>query len=126
MFDKNQIRNEEARKEADDLVCTLELKTQEIHDMLPLDSEGEAKKEDVMSIAMPAVAELFDSALVEYTEFNLVQLVDLMDTDSSGKVSAGEFQRAIMTYAAGVKPLSIQEVHYNTYVCLQRMEALQG
>jgi len=59
---------------------------------------------------------------VDFNDYNLTQLVRLMDVDSSGRVSCEEFRRAITTYANGLKPLTIQEVDFKVNSCMQKLE----
>eukprot|EP00932_Pfiesteria_piscicida_P018374 SRR837773.5227.p1 GENE.SRR837773.5227~~SRR837773.5227.p1 ORF type:complete len:442 (+),score=96.32 SRR837773.5227:188-1327(+) len=125
MFEKNQMRMEEARKEQDDLIATIEAKAFQIHSTLRLNENGEATREEVTDQAMPLVAKLFESALIEYNAHNLNDLVNLMDTDASGLINQDEFTHCIVSYATGIKPLSIQEVHYNVCCCLNKIDKIQ-
>mmetsp|Transcript_7384 Transcript_7384/g.20943 ORF Transcript_7384/g.20943 Transcript_7384/m.20943 type:complete len:735 (-) Transcript_7384:150-2354(-) len=125
MFEKNQLRVEESRKDLEQLIQALETNAADIHAKLPLDERGEATREDVLRYAMPLVAKLFEAALVDFTETNLIDLVDFMDLNGTGCIDSHEFTRAICTYAAGLKPLSIQEVNFNISSVLHRLDALE-
>jgi len=126
MFEKNQLRVEETRKEQDDLLDALDTKADEVYATLDLDDKGEASTDEVMSKAMPVIADLFEKAMVEFTDYNLTELVRLMDGDCSGRISCEEFRRAIVTFANGVKPLAIQEVHFNMACCMYKLRQIEG
>mmetsp|Transcript_42975 Transcript_42975/g.135394 ORF Transcript_42975/g.135394 Transcript_42975/m.135394 type:complete len:774 (-) Transcript_42975:277-2598(-) len=124
MFEKNQLRVEEARKEQDEVIAHIENTANEIHASCSLDAKGEASHQEILSSAMPKMAIMFDEAMIEYTTHNLRQLVEIMDCNSTGRIGCEEFVGAVVTYANGLKPLSIQEVHHNVTVCIHLLREM--
>jgi len=124
MFEKNQLRMEEARKEQDELMQALEKDAQTLHSGLVLDENGEASVEEVRDNALPKLAKLLEEKMVDFTDHTLFKLVMVMDTDGEGRISCDEFTHAIMSVASGLKPLSIQEVHHNVTVSRHKVVEL--
>jgi len=124
MFEKNQLRMEEARKEQDELLQALERDAQTLHRSLVLDENGEASVEEVRDNALPKLAQLLTEKMVDFTDHTLFKLVMVMDSDGEGRISCDEFTHAIMNVASGLKPLSIQEVHHNVTVSRHKVVEL--
>jgi len=74
---------------------------------------------------MPLVVKLFEAAVIEFTETNLIDLVDVMDLNGTGAIDEQEFTRAICTYASGVKPLSVQEINFNICMVSHKLDRMQ-
>jgi len=124
MFEKNQLRAEEMRKEQDELIEKLDSESYEVYASLELDENGEASFEDIILKAMPVIARLFEKGMVDFNDYNLKQLAHLMDVDSSGRVSCSEFQRVIKTYANGLKALTMQEVDFKVNCCMLKLDTI--
>jgi len=124
LFEKNQIRLEEARKEQEELINKIDVKAEEIHAMWA-NHDGEATKEDIIMYAMPLIGEMFEEGMVDFTHHNLAQLVDVMDMNSNGLIGVAEFKKVVTSYASGLKPLTIQEVYYNSALCLTKLNEVQ-
>mmetsp|Transcript_42280 Transcript_42280/g.107566 ORF Transcript_42280/g.107566 Transcript_42280/m.107566 type:complete len:573 (+) Transcript_42280:115-1833(+) len=123
MFEKNELRNEEAQAEREARLAKLTEHADAIFDTLECDAEGEADRSDVENI-MPDIANMLKSYGVEYTEEDMVSMVNLMDTNHDGSVSKGEFTRAILFQTEGMRPMSLQEMHYDVTFCKHKLEKL--
>mmetsp|Transcript_75061 Transcript_75061/g.210606 ORF Transcript_75061/g.210606 Transcript_75061/m.210606 type:complete len:767 (-) Transcript_75061:39-2339(-) len=125
MFEKNQLRMEESRKDLEKLSKDLEHSAVQIFDTLPKNEKGEATVKDVSLKAIPLVEKMFEAAVIEFTENNLLDLVGIMDLNGTGSIDQEEFTHAICTYASGLKPLSIQEVNFNICMVSHKLGQVQ-
>jgi len=110
MFEKNQIRLEEERLEREQTRKSLMQSCTELFAEAETDANGCAPKGEVERL-LPNIRQLFDSLSVPYAIHDMYRVVELMDTDDNGSISREEFCYAVVSFAEGVRPVSIMELH---------------
>jgi len=117
MFQKNQLRQEEERKEHSNARQQLQMRSDAMFTEIVNQETGEASIEDVKELT-PDIADMFCALGVEYDPQVLDHFTSLIDTDNSGTVSKAEFQHGILSMAAGAQSMSTMELYY--HLCLLR------
>eukprot|EP00928_Gymnodinium_smaydae_P003437 TRINITY_DN11237_c0_g1_i1.p1 TRINITY_DN11237_c0_g1~~TRINITY_DN11237_c0_g1_i1.p1 ORF type:complete len:933 (+),score=238.70 TRINITY_DN11237_c0_g1_i1:125-2923(+) len=124
MFEKNDLRKDEARQELETMHETMGLRCGTLFDMLEHNEEGEANQKDVFNL-MPEIVELFESTGSHFTKEDLTDMITFMDVDGSGTVSRKEFIHALQQLAEGLRPITIQEVQYEIGVCRVKLQKIE-
>eukprot|EP00401_Gymnodinium_catenatum_P064371 CAMPEP_0117473490 /NCGR_PEP_ID=MMETSP0784-20121206/8798_1 /TAXON_ID=39447 /ORGANISM="" /LENGTH=671 /DNA_ID=CAMNT_0005267691 /DNA_START=128 /DNA_END=2143 /DNA_ORIENTATION=+ len=116
MFQKNQVRLEEERQDREGNRTILLTGCQSIFDSFVTDPNDEVSRDDVR-LMFPQITELFDSLHVRYTAHDLDDIIDLMDTDGSERISKSEFCRCLIHIAENsedLRPMLMMELHYDS------------
>jgi len=115
MFEKNALRQEQDRTERDATRRMLIRTCGELFDELRTNSKGEAIRDSIPKV-LPRIARLFKDLGVEFSQEDLVNMMDCLDLDDSGAVSREEWRRCIVQMAEGVRPLQIMELYHKVGV----------
>eukprot|EP00928_Gymnodinium_smaydae_P096052 TRINITY_DN8397_c0_g1_i1.p1 TRINITY_DN8397_c0_g1~~TRINITY_DN8397_c0_g1_i1.p1 ORF type:complete len:786 (-),score=86.66 TRINITY_DN8397_c0_g1_i1:189-2339(-) len=121
MFEKNEMRREETHLEDEERRAELSLRIEELFDSLDVDEEGEASLEATEQL-MPDIARLFLTNFIDFTRADLADMMKLLDIDGGGTVSKDEFKAGLLMLAAGVRPISIQEIKLDVHMCRRQLE----
>lgn len=123
MFEKNDLRKEEARLELESMRHTMEERCEHIFAQVS-NGDDEASQEDVLTL-LPDMVRMFEAAGSDFTKEDLKALVNYMDVDSSGTISKQEFVRGMLQLAEGLRPITFQQIHYDVGACHVKLEALE-
>jgi len=111
MFEKNEMRKEEARQEFDAMRKDLGRRAKELFETLPSNFEKQAEIHHVRSKIKP-MRDLLLAAGANVTEEDVDRMVENMDDDNNGLISVQTFVHTMEKIAEGVHPLGIQELFH--------------
>lgn len=125
MFEKNEMRKEEAKVEHEAMRKCLGDHANELFQHLEVDANGDAKSEDVMTL-VPEMAGLLEAAGGDVDHADMVRMIENMDTDGGGTVNAVEFVHTMEKISEGLSPLGLQEVHHEVGIIWHEVEMVRG
>jgi hypothetical protein len=90
MFEKNEMRKEEARAEHEDMRRNLGTHAADLWAKLEVNHEGETRVENLKKL-IPGMVNLMEAAGGSVTSTDMEKVIENMDTDGGGLVSEHEF-----------------------------------
>merc|ERR1712232_1206872 len=123
MFEKNEMRKEEAKAEHEAMRLALGEHCQELFLRLDVNDNHEASVEDVKTIA-PKMVVLIEAAGGIVHHADILKYIENMDTDGGGMIGITEFVSTMEKLAEGLTPLGLQEVHHDLGFVRERVVAL--
>jgi len=121
MFQKNQMRQEEERKEHSERRKQMQKQSEALFAEVMNPETGEAKVQDVKELIVD-IQEMFNNLGIEYEYANLENFSELIDVYGSGTISQQEFQHGILSMAHGAQSVSTMELYYNLCVLKAKLE----
>jgi len=123
MFEKNQLRAEEDRRERDDRRLKLSDIFQDFFTDLPIDENGKATKEVIQEV-IPKIKDLFETEGIVYASHEFDGMIEIMD-NGDGLLDKDEFCDGVLQIAEGLRSFSIIEIHYEVAECVAQMTDLK-
>lgn len=124
MFEKNELRQQEAKMELDQQRAHMDDAFSAIFDGLDERREGEVPV-DALKGVVPMLVPLYKAAGLDFTEQDINVMIAYMDPDEDGAVSKVDFVRGLTHLARGVRPVSIEELHFDVSVCMNRLHRIE-
>jgi len=121
MFQKNQVRQEEERKEHCERRKLLQQQSELLFAEVKDQETGEATIEDVKELALD-IEEMFSNLGIEFEYADLDNFSGLIDTDGSGSISQQEFQHGILSMAHGTQSMSTMELYYHLCILKAKLD----
>jgi len=115
MFQKNQMRQAEERKEHSQQRQELDKQSELLFTEIKNAETGEASIEAVREL-IADIEDMFNDLGIEYDHKILEKFAGLIDTDGSGTISQQEFHHGIMALAHGTQSMSTVELYYHLHV----------
>jgi len=127
MFEKNDMRKEEERIEHEKLRLDVGMRCEELYERFEKNDEDEVLIEDIKDETMVEdMAKTFEAVGVFVTAYDLRTMIDYLDVDGSGTINKDEFLRGMLVLAEGLRPITVQEVHYDVGVCKVKLERIEA
>jgi len=123
IFEKNQLRMMENRREREEQHQMMIRMCESIFDDVEVDVAGKAKKEEIKKV-IPQVQELFEQENIVYASHEFDGMLDIMDK-GDGLLNRQDFCDGVLQIAEGVRPVSIIEIHYEVVECHSQMLELK-
>lgn len=124
MFEKNQLRAAEERREREQTREVMQEKCKEMFNSMELNEEKEASIEELKAL-LPFVCEMFDGFGIEYMQHEVDNVLAISDTNHSGYISETEFVSGIMSLCDRLSAASIQEVFYLVSQMCVRLKSME-
>jgi len=129
MFEKNQLKIEEDRKEKEATTALINEICETMYARMPHGADTEVSIEDIME-TVPKIERLFEEVGIDFTHDDLNALVRCMDTDQNGRISKDEFIRGVVSFAKGLRASTLQEILFQLKLTVLRTtqiaEAING
>lgn len=125
MFEKNEMRIEEAKMERLDKrnkineVCYLFFESLDCNDM------GEVTRKEIED-GLERFSQCLNAESIDLGFDELHNLPHLMDANHDNSISADEFANAVLRSLEGVKGTAMQEIQYDVSLCKHTLLKLQG
>merc|ERR1712194_179007 len=123
MFVKNEARMEEAKTIREEKHSQIMVQCRVIFADLDAEGSGEIST-DIVTDNLGRIARMLIALKIEFSEIDLHEIVRLMDKDHNGGISESEFIHAVLFQAEGVRPMSMQEMHYDVCACKSKLDRL--
>jgi voltage-gated sodium channel len=125
MFEKNEVRKDMVHKEHEDMRQSLGVRCEELFlKNVELDGNGEAAVEQVKALAGD-MHTMLDASGADITHSDVVKIIEFMDVNGTGFVSASEFKGVMEKIAEGMSPMSIQEIANRVGLCEAKIDTIQ-
>jgi len=116
MFQKNEVRKEQARIEQEDMkniiIQKCEIMFAEIdpsHFMLGT----EEVKVDVLVDHAKDMCSMLAACGIQFSLMDMLRIIEFMDVDGTGLIGVDEFVKSMLKVADGMSPMSIQELQHS-------------
>mmetsp|Transcript_117000 Transcript_117000/g.227503 ORF Transcript_117000/g.227503 Transcript_117000/m.227503 type:complete len:318 (-) Transcript_117000:134-1087(-) len=123
MFEKNQLRMMEERREREERRQKMLRICDSMFDDVQIDASGKARKEDIKKL-IPQVEKLFQKEHIIYATHELDGMLDVLEK-GDGLLNKQDFCAGVLHIAEGIRPVSIIEIHYEVAECVAQLVDLK-
>jgi len=125
MFEKNQLKIQEERRDAEERRKMLLQTCAFMLDAIPEIEAGRVDRAEV-EVLVPEIQALFDSESIPYATHEFESMLNAMDKNGDGVLSKDDFCTSILQIAEGVRPISLIEIHAETVECLSQLAQMKA
>jgi len=125
MFEKNQLKIQEERRDAEERRKMLLQICEDMLNAIPELEDGKVERKNVENL-VPDIQSLFDSERIPYALHEFETMLNAMDKNGDGKLSKDDFVGSVLQIAEGIRPISLIEIHSECQECLSQMTQLKA